>query len=113
MPPLPDVRVGIAALLPHPSHPSKLLLGQRLSSHGHGTLQFPGGHLEHGEEILACAARETLEETGLEVQALRLVAVVNSVFEKDGKHYVTLFIKVQNRQPPQYPESEINIASEA
>ena len=43
----------------------------RLGSHGAGTYALPGGHLEMGESWEACAAREVLEETGLEVSGLR------------------------------------------
>lgn len=57
-----------------------------------GTWQLPGGHLEYGEDPLSCAERETLEETGLSVQATRIAAVENSVFEDVGKHYITLFV---------------------
>ncbi|PSR75096.1 NUDIX hydrolase domain-like protein, partial [Coniella lustricola] len=53
---------------------------------------FPGGHLEHGESILECAERETLEETALRVKALRIMHVTNDVFVELGKHYVTLFV---------------------
>jgi ADP-ribose pyrophosphatase YjhB (NUDIX family) len=56
-----------------------------------GQWQFPGGHLEVGEDYLACAERETLEETGLVVRAEKLVAVTNDVFS-ESKHYVTLFV---------------------
>lgn len=69
-----------------------LIVGKRLSSHGKGTWQFPGGHLEYGEEIFACAERETLEETGLRVKGVKLAAVGNSVFVEEGKHYITLFV---------------------
>ncbi|KAL0937053.1 nudix domain-containing protein [Colletotrichum truncatum] len=72
-----------------------LLVGRRLSSHGHGTWQFPGGHLEHAGSIFACAERETLEETGLAVRVTRLAAVTNSVVVEVGKHYVTLFVLCQ------------------
>jgi 8-oxo-dGTP diphosphatase len=58
-------------------------------------LQLPGGHLEYGEEIFACAEREALEETGLKVRGTKLVAVTNDVFEEQGKHYITLFVRCE------------------
>lgn len=38
---------------------------------------FPGGHLEYGESMTQCAARELQEETGLCVEALRFKGVAN------------------------------------
>jgi 8-oxo-dGTP diphosphatase len=70
----------------------KVLLGQRAGSHGAGAWSFPGGHLEHGESWEACAARETLEETGLHLQSPRFAAVTNDLFTAEGKHYVTIFM---------------------
>lgn len=86
----PHPRVGVAAIIRNAS--GQLIVGKRLSSHGKGTWQFPGGHLEYGEEFSTCAERETLEETGLRVKAVRLAAVTNSVFVEDHKHYITLFV---------------------
>lgn len=33
-----------------------------------GVFQFPGGHLEEGEEFNTCLKREILEETGIEIE---------------------------------------------
>lgn len=41
---------------------NELLLGL-----SHGTYQFPGGHLEEGEELNDCIKREISEETGIVV----------------------------------------------
>ena len=68
-----------------------VLLGKRRNAHGAGTWQFPGGHLEFGESIEACARRELYEETGLTALSLRRGPFTNDVFENEGKHYVTLF----------------------
>jgi 8-oxo-dGTP diphosphatase len=67
-----------------------VLLGQRKSSHGSGAWALPGGHLEFGEAVGECAAREVREETGLEVQNLSAGPDSNDIIE--GKHYVTLFV---------------------
>lgn len=72
---------------------------------GTGTIQLPGGHLEFGEDIATCAARETLEETGLVVKpAAKIAAVTNDYFAKEGKHYVTLFVWCDMVDPTATPE---------
>lgn len=101
--PAPHPRVGVAAVIRNAS--GQLVVGKRLSSHGKGTVQFPGGHLEYGEEFFACAERETLEETGLRVKAVRLVAVTNSVFVEDCKHYITLFVLCEMLDPEATPQA--------
>jgi ADP-ribose pyrophosphatase YjhB (NUDIX family) len=69
-----------------------------------GTIQLPGGHLEYGEDFTTCAARETLEETGLEVKPVKVVAVTNDVFEEEEKHYITLFVYCEMVDPSAVPE---------
>ena len=70
----------------------RLLLGERLGSHGAGTWAPPGGHLEYGENPDACARRELIEETGLTAGAMLPAAYTSDVFEAEGLHYVTLFV---------------------
>ncbi|KXX80662.1 Nudix hydrolase 1 [Madurella mycetomatis] len=101
----PAVRVGVAALVKDAQ--GRLVMGVR-KGHGAGQWQFPGGHLEMGESYLACAERETLEETGLVVRAEKLVAVTNDVFSA-SRHYVTLFVlcrRVDESQEPKVMEPE-------
>lgn len=82
-------RVGVAVII---TNAGNVLLGLRISSHGAGTWQFPGGHLEFGESIEDCARREVREETGLELGNLRLGPYTNDIFASEGRHYVTLFV---------------------
>ena len=60
----------------------EILLGKRSGSHGAGTWALPGGHLESGELIAACAVRETFEETGIKVTEIRNVDFTNNLFEE-------------------------------
>ena len=39
-----------------------------------------------------CAIRETLEETGLNLQCCRFGHVTNDMMQEQGKHYVTIFM---------------------
>ncbi|CAH7040157.1 ADP-ribose pyrophosphatase [Vibrio chagasii] len=84
-----QVRVGVAAVI---FREGRILLGERIGSHGANTWATPGGHLELGESIEECAQRETLEETGLEVCDFKKLGFTNDIFEKEGKHYVTLYV---------------------
>lgn len=105
---LPHPRVGVAAIIRNPSNADQLLVGRRLGSHGKGHWQFPGGHLEYGEAFNGCAERETLEETGLNVEAKGLVAVTNGVFVLERKHYITLFVACKMIDVGAVPEVGIN-----
>jgi len=69
-----------------------LLLGKRINAQGENTWQFPGGHLETGESVTACAEREVLEETGLSISNVVHAGFSNVAFTSQGRHCVTLFI---------------------
>ena len=81
--------VGVAVIV---KKKNRVLLGKRKNSLGQGKWAFPGGHLEFGESISACAAREVFEETGLSIKNLRAGPYTNDIFAAENKHYVTLFV---------------------
>lgn len=84
-----QVSVGVGVLI---FKNGKVLLGKRKGSLGASTWGLPGGHLEAGESIEVCAARETMEETNLTVGSFSNVGFTNTVFADELKHYVTLFV---------------------
>lgn len=86
-------RIGVACIV---QKDGKILLGQRKGSHGVGSWAPPGGHLEFGESVEACATRELLEETGLKSLFLHLGPWVENLMEDCEKHYITLFVFIDS-----------------
>ncbi|KAF1832665.1 hypothetical protein BDW02DRAFT_631822 [Decorospora gaudefroyi] len=87
-------KVGVGVII-HDNQ-GNIVMGERAGSHGAGTLQCPGGHIEHGETFAETAAREALEETGLRVGNVKFLTTTNDVFVGEGggpsKHFVTVFV---------------------
>lgn len=86
----PQVRVGVGVMI---YRGNNILLGLRKGAHGEGTWALPGGHLEFGESIENCAIREVMEETGLTISNITKIDFTNDIFEKENKHYITIFVK--------------------
>jgi len=75
---------------------NKILLGKRHEDpekassllNGAGTWTMPGGKLHFGEKFEEGAIRETLEETGIKLNKLKVICVNNDVAE--NAHFVTI-----------------------
>jgi ADP-ribose pyrophosphatase YjhB (NUDIX family) len=83
--------VGVGAVI---VRDSRVVIVQRSTEPLKGQWSIPGGGLELGETLRACAAREALEETGLQVEAGQVLDVFDSIYpEPDGRfryHYVLI-----------------------
>jgi 8-oxo-dGTP diphosphatase len=66
-----DERPGIAAAIV--IHNNRVLMVRRRVSEGQLSWQFPAGEVEPGEAREDAAVRETKEETGLDVAAVKLI----------------------------------------
>lgn len=86
-----QVRVGVGVFV---IKDGKFIIGERTGSHDANTWSIPGGHLDFGETPEETAVREVMEETGLEVANPRFCAFTNDIFEKDNKHYISIWMFV-------------------
>lgn len=84
-----EPRIGVGVIV---VKEGRVLVGKRISAHGNGSWQFPGGHLKFNEAIEDCARREVFEETGVTLGKISFGPYTNDVFSEAGKHYVTLFV---------------------
>jgi ADP-ribose pyrophosphatase YjhB (NUDIX family) len=68
-----QIRCGVSAFVQDPQ--GRLLLTRRSDN---GRWCLPGGHLDPGESAAEGCVREVQEETGLEIEILRLIGVYSS-----------------------------------
>jgi 8-oxo-dGTP diphosphatase len=105
-PPRPIVGIGIAVL-----RPDGALLVRRGRPPALGAWSLPGGAQRLGETAEQAARRELAEETELAVDALTLVANVDSIHrDDDGRirfHYTILDFAARWRGDPARPGSDV------
>lgn len=85
----PVVRIGVQAVI---RDGDRVLLGLRANTFGRGTWGLPGGHIEPGEKVLAAAAREVREETGLVVGAMRIACITDP--HDAANHHMQIGVEV-------------------
>lgn len=95
-------RIGVGVFILNPKN--EFVFGKRKGSHGTGTWALPGGHLELYESFEECARREVLEETGLEIEGIKLLTSTNSPRIDGYKHYVTIFMVAKLTVPTAQPQ---------
>ena len=72
--------VGVGALI---REGERYLLIRRASEPDAGLWSIPGGLVEVGERAAEAAAREALEETGLEVEIVDILGIVDKIVRDD------------------------------
>ena len=68
----------------------QILLVREKKAGAFNKLNFPGGHLEPGEELIECAKREAKEEISAEISVEGLIGVFSS---KGKDHYLNFIFK--------------------
>ena len=83
--------IGVGVIL---IHRDRILMAQRGKEPLKGWWSLPGGALETGESLKAAVCREALEETGLEIQPLRVFEIFERIMrDRRGRaeyHYVLI-----------------------
>jgi len=84
-------KVGLGVIIVNPE--GKVLVGKRKGSHAQ-KWSIPGGHLELGGTFESDAIREVKEETNLNIENPRVMAVSNNLetYREEGKHYISIFL---------------------
>jgi 8-oxo-dGTP diphosphatase len=89
-PKLERPRLGVGVII---SKEKQVLLIRRSSAHEEGFWSTPGGQLEYGESPQQCAIREAQEEAGITITNPVFRAITNDVFEKEQRHYLTIWME--------------------
>jgi len=105
----PEPMIGVSGLLFN-DH-AQVLLIKRNKAPAQGLWSVPGGKLEAGESLAECCRREICEETGLHVDVLSVVAVVERRVE--NFHYVIIDFLVELQDPDDASPSPASDVSEA
>ncbi len=86
----------------------KILLVREKKEKNLNKLNFPGGHLELGEKLVAGAVREAIEEVGVEIEVTGLLGIFTGY---GADHYISFVFagKIKNGAPVANM-SEVNAA---
>ena len=83
-----------------------VLLVKRANPPQAGHWGFPGGHLERGETIAACAERELYEETGVRGRAEVPLPPVELIGVAEDAHFILLPVRVSYTVGKPEPRSD-------
>jgi len=84
----PDNKVAAAVLI---EHEGEILLVKRGIAPHRGKWTLPAGFIDAGEDPVAAAERECLEETGLHVRVTDLLKIISGQEHLRGAHLVILY----------------------
>lgn len=87
-----SARVGVSVIV---KKGDRILLEKRQHSHGAGTWGPPSGYIKYGETLEEAAARETMEETGVEITEIKFRVITNDIFEAEQQQFITVWVEAK------------------
>ena len=103
--PMPSLGVGGVVF----NKSGEVLLIKRDQAPARGLWSIPGGRLEPGENLASACVREFYEETSLEVEVKKVIAVVERKLE--GFHYIIVDFLVELKKPEKcVPKAQSDVA---
>ncbi|EKN5092119.1 nucleotide triphosphate diphosphatase NUDT15 [Yersinia enterocolitica] len=90
-----SVVVGVGVIIVNQQ--GEVLFGKRSSQHA-PYWSIPGGHMEAGESFEQAAQREIFEETGLNINEMKVIGLCNNLatWREEGKHTVSVCLLAQH-----------------
>ena len=74
------------------------LLGKRKKLPFKGKWSLPGGHLEYGESVYNCAARELTEETGISLKLQKLFFILEEITTTEQYYHYFFYNKIRGNE---------------
>jgi len=89
----PQVGIGVIIV----NEDKKILVGKRKNSLA-PYYSIPGGKFEAGEKFEDCAIREIKEETDLDIENPKVIAITNNLetYRDEGTHYISVVMLAEN-----------------
>ena len=83
------IGVGVGAMVFNDK--GEVLLSQRGSKakNERGTWEFPGGSVDYGETLKQAVKREFVEEYGIVIEIVSLLAVDDHILPDEGQHWIS------------------------
>jgi len=104
---MPKITLTTAVMIEDPATGEVLVQDRLLNWKG---LAFPGGHVDEGESVYECAAREVLEETGLDARDLKSCGMVHYCWrdtpEGEEQRYFVFLYRTSSFSGELIPEME-------
>ena len=89
------VGTGVGVMIRNPKGEVLLLRRTEKCRNEAGKYTFPGGRIEFGEKGFDAAKREALEETGCEIEPIRLLKLVDHIIPEEKQHWLNPIIEAR------------------